>query len=208
MPRVFKNHPDRFCYVCGELTLKSERKPLSLILKTAYKFYFGCQVGGQDKDLAPRVCCTTCYSSLTKWLKDMRKSMSFALPMVWREPRSHLTDFYFCMTSTVGFSSKSKHSIQYSNIPSSIKPIPHKESLPIPEPPKTYPLEPKIDLKDFEQQPGPSDTSTDDEECSDDSADRQPHLVTQSESNDLVRDLELPKRNINFFDLDYSSGIS
>jgi hypothetical protein len=62
------------------------------------------------------------------------------------------------MTSTVGFSRKRKNTIQYPNIP-------HSESLPIPEPPKTYTLEPEIDLKDFKLQPGPSYASTDDDEC-------------------------------------------
>lgn len=124
MPRECKNHPNNFCYVCGEFTLKSQRKPLTPLLKTVYHFYFDCQVGDQDKDWAPKVCCTTCYSSLTKWLKDTRKSMSFAVPMVWREPRCHLTDCYFCMTSIVGFSSKSKHKIQYPDIPSAVRPVP------------------------------------------------------------------------------------
>ncbi|KAK4880018.1 hypothetical protein RN001_008164 [Aquatica leii] len=192
MPRECKNHPDSFCYVCGELTLKAQRKPLSPLVKTAYKLYFDCQVGDQDKTWAPSVFCTTCYSSLTKWLKE--KSMPFAVPMVWPEPRCHLTDCYVCMTSTVGFSNKSKHTIKYPNIPSALRPVPHNDTLPLPEPPKTYSLEPEIDLKDSEPQPGASnDTFNDDEEYSADLVSRQPHLLTQSELNDLVRDLQLPK---------------
>ncbi|KAK4875125.1 hypothetical protein RN001_011547 [Aquatica leii] len=43
-------------------------------------------------------------------------------------------------------------------------------------------------------QPGASnDTFNDDEEYSADLASRQPHFLTQSELNDLVRDLQLPK---------------
>ncbi|GBN10990.1 hypothetical protein AVEN_13653-1 [Araneus ventricosus] len=194
MPRECKSQPDSFCYVCGDFTLKAQRKPLSPLLKTAYHFYFDCQIGNQVKDWAPKLCCTTCYSSLAKWLKGTRKSMPFAVPMVWREPRCHLTDCYFCMTSAVGFNRKSKHTIQYPNIPSVIRPVLHNESLPIPvPPPQTYTLLPETDLEDFESQPGPS-TSTDDEEYPADLVHRQPHLVTQPEMNDLVRDLELPKR--------------
>lgn len=195
MPRECKNHPDSFCYVCGEVTLKTQQKPLSPLLKTAYKFYFDCQVGEQDKDWAPKVCCTTCYSSLTKWLKGSRKSMPFAVPMVWREPRCHFTDCYFCMTSTFGFSNKTKYKIQYPDIPSARRPVPHSEFLPIPVPPKTYTLQPETNFEDLELQPGPSndDTFSDNEEYSAYATHRQFHLLSQSELNDLCRDLELSK---------------
>ncbi|GBM17169.1 hypothetical protein AVEN_47577-1 [Araneus ventricosus] len=97
------------------------------------------------------------------------------------------------MTSTVGFSSKSKHTIQYPNIPSAVRPVTHNESFPIPVTPKTYTLQPETDLEDCEPQPGPSTSTDDDEEYPTDLVHRQPHLVTQPELNDLVRDLELPK---------------
>ncbi|GBN69165.1 hypothetical protein AVEN_183012-1 [Araneus ventricosus] len=86
--------------------------------------------------------------------------MPFAVSIVWREPHYHLTDCYFCMTSTFGFSSKNKHTIQYTNIPSAVRPVPHSESLPIPVAPKTYILQLEKNLEDFEPQPEPS-TSTD-----------------------------------------------
>ncbi|GBM77926.1 hypothetical protein AVEN_89589-1 [Araneus ventricosus] len=138
MPRECKNNPDSFCYVCGDLTLKAQRKLLSPLLQTAYHFYFDCQVGDQGKEWPPKLCCTTCYSSLTKWLKGTCKSMPFAVSM------------------------------------------------------------PETDLEDFEPQPGPSTSTDDDEEYPADLVHRQPHLVIQSESNYLVRDLELPKSESQF----------
>ncbi|GBN32560.1 hypothetical protein AVEN_256006-1 [Araneus ventricosus] len=59
--------------------------------------------------------------------------------------------------------------------------------------PKSYTLPPETDLEDFEPQPGPSTSTNDDGEYPAELVHRQPHLVTQPELKDLVRDLELPK---------------
>ena len=53
--RVCINHPDSFCYVCGKFTPKDQRNKLTKQLKNAYKLYFGCKVGDQDKLWAPHV---------------------------------------------------------------------------------------------------------------------------------------------------------
>jgi len=45
--------------------------------------------------------------------------MPFAVPMVWRELRSRLDDWFFCITNTTGFSKKSKHKIECPSIGSS-----------------------------------------------------------------------------------------
>ncbi|GBM47116.1 hypothetical protein AVEN_24247-1 [Araneus ventricosus] len=103
---------------------------------------------------------------LTKWLKGTRKSIPFAMAMVWPEPRRHLT---------------------------AVRPVPHNESLPIPVASKTYTLQLETDLEDFETQPGPPTSTDDDEKYPADLVYRQLHLVTEPELNDLVRDLELPK---------------
>jgi hypothetical protein len=41
---------------------------------------------------------------LAGWLKGIHKSVPFAFPMVWREPRDNLNDYYFFMTKITGFS--------------------------------------------------------------------------------------------------------
>ena len=71
------------------------------------------------------------------------------------------------MTSTVGFSYKNRHAIQYPNIPSALRPVPRNESLPILVAPKAYTFQPEIYLEDFEPQPRPSTTTDDDEELKD-----------------------------------------
>ena len=43
------NHPDNFCYVYGEYTPPAYRVKLNSRIRYAFKHYFACQVGDQDK---------------------------------------------------------------------------------------------------------------------------------------------------------------
>jgi hypothetical protein len=61
--------------------------------------------------------------------------MQFAVPMVWRKPKDHSSDCYFCLTNITGITSKSKHAVKYPNVPSAMRPVPHNEALHIPKPP-------------------------------------------------------------------------
>lgn len=185
--RVCVNKADNFCYICGEVTAKAYQKPISPLVKKAYELYFGCKVGDQDKPWAPKVCCSSCSRTLTGWLKGTHKSMPFAVPMVWREPRNHVDDCYFCITNIKGITSKTKRSIQYPNIPSAMRPVPHDDSLPIPQPPDSYTLDSESHSGSTSPEAGPSYIPS-----AHDLPDT-PHLITQSELNDLVRDLDLPK---------------
>ena len=65
-------------------------------------------------------------------MKGKRKSMPFAVPMVWREPTNHFDDCYFCLTKTEGYSKKGKHKIDYPCLQSAIRPVPHNADLPVP----------------------------------------------------------------------------
>ena len=60
--------------------------------------------------------------------------MPFAIPIVCREGKDHITDCYFCMINLKGINCKNKHHVQFSNIPSAIRPIPHGPNLPVSEP--------------------------------------------------------------------------
>jgi hypothetical protein len=98
-----------------------------------------------------------------------------------------------------GVTMKKKWTVSYPNIPSAIHPMSHGERLPIPEPPENFSLdadggdknnEHQLRLHSKEQQ---SSTSRDPEFCpSLDSS--QPYKITETELNNLIRVLELPKK--------------
>ena len=128
------NHPDNFCYVCGEYTPPAHRVKLNSRIRYAYKHYFACQIGDQDKQWA-HICCNCCRTSLLFWLEGKRKQMPFAVPMVWREQSDHVTDCYFCMTNIKRLFRKNKSKISYPVCRSVIKPVPDDPDLPVPQPP-------------------------------------------------------------------------
>lgn len=123
--------------MCGELTFKSQKRTLTPLVRRAYELYFGVKLGDQDKSWAPHICCKTCVTLLTAWLKGTKRKMRVAVPMVWREPKDHATDCYFCLTNIQGIGPKSKHTVQYPNLPSALWPVEHSEDLPIPNPPES-----------------------------------------------------------------------
>ena len=66
-----KNHPDYFCYICGNFTLPHQRKNINEFVKKAYLTYFGIKIGNQDKTWLPHKVCNTCLES----------KISFDVPM-------------------------------------------------------------------------------------------------------------------------------
>src|SRR5215469_17715641 len=95
MPRTCRNHSDTFCYVCGSFTASMQRRKITNELMKIYKLYFGCSLGDQGKSWAPHIICTSCSSGLRDWLHKRKTSFPFAIPMIWREPKDHVTDCYF-----------------------------------------------------------------------------------------------------------------
>ena len=189
MPRKCVNTADNFCHICGEVTFANQKKSINSQVKKAYHLYFGCKVGDQDKPWAPHICCATCTTQLSQWLNCKRSSMPFAVPMVWREPSNHLNDCYFCLVPPLssGITKRKKSRIVYPNIPSALRPVPHGEGLPIPEPPAEYSLDSSDEDKGEStcSSPGPSACSDPDFHCG---ASSTPHRITQEELNDLIRD--------------------
>ena len=94
MSRKCLNHPDTFCYVCGEMTYKSQRRNFTPLIKKWYELHFGRTVSDQDKSWAPNICHVTCVRLLTGWVNDSCQ-MFFAIPTVRRQPKDNSSDCYF-----------------------------------------------------------------------------------------------------------------
>jgi hypothetical protein len=149
------------------------------------------KVGDQDKTWAPHSCCITCVKRLTEWVNGSRQ-MPFAVPMVWREQNNHATDCYFCIINVKGINRKSKHTVKYPDLPSAIRPKPHSLELPVPLPPKNFNC---IDISDSETEHEGATGSVESDSTFDAGMTLgTPHLITQGELNDLVRDLNLSKQ--------------
>jgi hypothetical protein len=72
MSRKGLNHADTFCFMCGELTFKSQRRNFTPLTKKCYELYLGCKVGDQGKYCAYHICCVTCVRLLTGWVNGSR----------------------------------------------------------------------------------------------------------------------------------------
>jgi hypothetical protein len=116
MPRRCLNHPDNVCYVCGEMTFKSQRRHFIPRTRECFELHFGCSFGDQDKRWAPHICCVPCVRLLREWVNGSRQ-MPFAVSMVWREPKDHSPNCYLRLTDITGITSKSKTHNEISRFP-------------------------------------------------------------------------------------------
>ena len=133
--RQCKNDPNKFCYICGELTLAKEKRSITSHIKKLYKAYFHCDIGGQDKSWAPHVCCLTCVKTLSTWYTRKNVHMKLGVPMIWLEQKDHSNDCYFCQQNYTGCTTtKKKRHIVYPNLQSAIRPVEHSKDLPVPKP--------------------------------------------------------------------------
>jgi len=138
----------------------------------------------------PYFCCVTCARHLAEWAKGSR-CMPFAIPIVRREPTDHVTDCYFCLTSITGVTTKSKHTVQYPNLPPAMRPVPHSAELPVPKPPTNITLS---DGELSDEDVGQANNIMDcDPTFAEVISSNEPHLLTQGDLNDIVRDLNVSK---------------
>ncbi|XP_071521423.1 uncharacterized protein [Panulirus ornatus] len=64
MNQKCKNHPDRFCYICGKVTLLNHRARITHFVKKSYHAYFGVKLGNQDKPFAPHFYSYFCMTDM------------------------------------------------------------------------------------------------------------------------------------------------
>ena len=122
--------------------------------------------------------------------------MPFVLPMIWREPTDHLPNCYYCIVRPLrhGITKEKKKTANYPNISSAIRPVPHTKDLLVPVPPQQYILDSDDEpTEKGEKTPQPS--TSNDADFTADLKFNEFHRITQEELNDLIRDLDLPKRS-------------
>jgi hypothetical protein len=99
------------------------------------------------------------------------------------EPKIHSDDCYFCCCDVKVYNSKNKKVILCPTFSSALCPIVHGPQVPVPQP---------TEILEFAST-NSSDLGGDDEEFQCNTESQSPQLFTQSELNDIIRDLGLPK---------------
>ena len=126
-------------------------------------------------------------------------AFNFAVPMVWREPRNHADDCYFCLTNITGFNASSTKKIKYPNHRSVMKPVPHSDDLPVPTPPVNKDLLSSSDEEMLSREDSAESLSLEDIEFTySGTSGNEPHWIMQEDLNDLAHDLYLSKQQLGF----------
>ncbi|XP_071052774.1 uncharacterized protein [Onthophagus taurus] len=185
------NNPYHFCYICGKYCQEKQRRNINDFVKQAYQAYFGKHLGQQDKCWVPHKVCKTCVESLRYWTQGGRKGLPFGIPMTWREPRNHFDDCYFCAVNVEGMNRYKKRSWIYPDVQQSAKPPTlHSKDLPTPQftslPGDCYDDVEMLDVSSSSEHSSES-------EFEESSPTRKG--FSQSELNDLIRDLNLSKKS-------------
>jgi hypothetical protein len=163
--------------------IKKHQYNITGFMRKVYYAYFGVKLGDQNKSWAPHKVCCAGVEDLRKWSTGKKKAFRFDVSMIWKEPKNHNDDCYFCCCDVKGYNSKNKKVILYPNIPSALHPAVHGTEVPAPQP--TEILE--------DAYTNSSDSVGDDKEFQCHTESQSPQLFAQSELNDVIRDLGLSK---------------
>jgi len=176
----------------GNPALQHNRKTISDFVKRAYLACFKVKLGDQDKPWAPHIVCKPCVEHLLQWRNKSRKSLRFAIPMVWREPKDPCNNCHFCVVKTKGINRKNRNSLTYPNINSAIRPVPHSEELPVRVFEGLLELESSLYSEEEDVSIGSNNTLADNDFPP---SLLSPQVFSQGELNDLARDFNLSKES-------------
>ena len=107
------------------------------------------------------------------------KAMRFGIPIVWREPKDHVNDCYFCSVDMAGFNRHQKKSWKHPDLESARRPIPHGEEIPVL---KYSELSNLIENKENDGEESSSRSS-----AFEDTERNLPKLLSQKNLNDMTR---------------------
>ncbi len=61
-----------------------------------------------------------------------REKLIFGISMVWREPKNHVDDCYFCVVETSCYITKNKQKLTYSSLEPAVRTVPYSDEIPVP----------------------------------------------------------------------------
>lgn len=183
---------DRFCFVCGLYADLQHKRPFSQVLE-AYLEYFGDNCSTPTGAwYTPDVVCVTCYVHLKQWKKDGTRAMAYRTPMIWLPRTTHNPEeCYCCRTDTRYYKFSNRDHIKYANVDTV----------------RVAVLRDSGEVAHQLRQMSVSDTGTSSEQQSSSASsvvlEEKPlpvrqtprHFMSQSELNDLIRDLRLSKKS-------------
>lgn len=203
---------NNFCYVCGLFAPSKNFKNITKtvvnsfqkIFKTAYVPYLW---------YTPEVVCDYCYRNLCKFT-DGRSTIKYSVPTIWLPRTEHCSELcYFCVTftQTKGYQYFRRNKIRYANVESVIPAVLYSPEERIAASMEIFDDVPE--LRDGEPTVAPTMLSTflaSNARCGEPEVSEfvptpselgtaVPHLVTQADFNDLVREGNLSKRTAELF---------
>ena len=181
------NPPDSFCYICGEFVLQRLKRSITTKVCEVYRHYFHIDLVDQDKSWAPHIACNRCVDILFKWMNGKYDSgLPFSIPMIWLEPMNHPNDCYFCLTTELnGYNLNNMKLINYPDKSSSHRPLLRDSEEPATCPPVLSSCGSSV-TKSIHDTTFWTEAETVTET-------NHPHLISQEDLNNLVKDLDLPK---------------
>jgi hypothetical protein len=66
---------------------------------------------------------------LEPWLNGTNHGIPLGVPMIWKEPKQHISDYCYCLSHVSGHTSKTKDTICYPHLPLASRPTLHGEGL-------------------------------------------------------------------------------
>jgi len=95
---------DKFFYVCGTFKTSHFRRTINDWTKDKYLECYNTPIKNLDKVWVPRSICNACRINFIKW-KEIKTDVIIQ-PAVWREPKNHHSDCYFCACHVTGYNNK------------------------------------------------------------------------------------------------------
>lgn len=185
---------DNFCFICGYFTDSVHKVDIvkNKLVIELYEEYFGRSFLN-NQNYIPNISCSSCSTKLKLWKTqaNVKRSMPFSEPTIWLPVRVHRPlNCYFCLTITKGYHFAIRHLIKYADVDNVIKPVKRQKNDDVPVASALQSDEHFI----FDTLSESAHASTSSEYIPPKLLVPNRHFVTHEEFCDLVRDLELSKK--------------